>query len=168
MQMESSEAWVWSTWVKTPKLRGSDILIASACLKIVNSEILEKLGKGKIVLFACPERESPALYGKIASIIRSSKPRSVTVVTVDGSPHCFQLHAAVNEAEYILGERIERKHYVVVDGKELKEISPDAVRVARYLHIVDELIKRNPWVFEELKKHSLEYLKSLELSKSSK
>jgi len=102
-------------------------------------------------------REHPALYGKIASMIRSVKPRSVTVVSIDGSPHCFQLHAAVNEAEYILGERINKKHYVLVDGKELYEISPDAVRVARYLHLVDKLIREKPEVLQELKKYSLEY-----------
>ncbi|MDK6028180.1 4Fe-4S ferredoxin [Ignisphaera sp. 4213-co] len=135
----------------------------SACLKIINNSFVEELAKGKVVLYACPEREHPALYGKIASIIRSSKPRSVTVVTVDGSPHCFQLHAAVNEAEYILGEKINKKHYVVVDGEKVVEISPDAVRVARYLHLVNKLIKSNNDVLEELKQHSLEYRKLLEL-----
>jgi hypothetical protein len=153
--------WVWSTWVKTPLLKGRDLVIASACLRFINNDVLEKLGRGKVVLFACPEREHPALYGKIASIIRSSKPRTITVVTVDGSPHCFQLHAAVNEAEYILGEKIDKKHYVVVDGKELHEISPDAVRVARYLHLVERLVKENPKILEELKKHSLEYIQSI-------
>ncbi|MEM3685411.1 MAG: hypothetical protein QXT39_07090 [Conexivisphaerales archaeon] len=156
------ESWLWSTWVKTPCLRG-DLLIVSACLRNINSRIVEEMAKGKTVLYACPEREHPALYGKIASIVRSSKPKSITVVTVDGSPHCFQLHAAVNEAEYILGEKIYRKHYVVVNGEKLIEISPDAVRVARYLHLVDKLLKRSPEILEELKQHSLEYKKSLEL-----
>ncbi len=107
----------------------------------------------------CPEQENPAVYGKIASVIRSSKPRSITVVTVDGSPHCFTLHAAVNEAFYILGEKIveERKHYVVVDGKELVEIHPDAIRLARYLSIMTRIVKEHPEYLEELKKHSLEY-----------
>uniref|UniRef100_A0A7J2U3J0 4Fe-4S ferredoxin n=1 Tax=Ignisphaera aggregans TaxID=334771 RepID=A0A7J2U3J0_9CREN len=159
--MCSNDMWVWSTWVKTPLLKGRDLVIASACLRFINNDVLEKLGRGKVVLFACPEREHPALYGKIASIIRSSKPRTITVVTVDGSPHCFQLHAAVNEAEYILGEKIDKKHYVVVDGKELHEISPDAVRVARYLHLVEKLVKENPKILEELKKHSLEYIQSI-------
>ncbi|MEM2221354.1 MAG: 4Fe-4S ferredoxin, partial [Ignisphaera sp.] len=66
--------WLWSIWVKTPKLNNSDILIASACLPHVNRELFEKLSNGKQVLFACPERESVAYYGKVASIIKSSKP----------------------------------------------------------------------------------------------
>jgi hypothetical protein len=155
--MCSSDVWVWSTWVKAPLLKGKDIVIASACLRFVNSEVLEKLGRDKVVLFACPEREHPALYGKIASMIRSSKPRSITVVTIDGSPHCFQLHAAANEAEYILGEKLNKKHYVVIDGKELYEISPDAIRIARYLHLVEKLLREKPGILTELEKHSLEY-----------
>lgn len=149
--------WVWSTWVKAPLLKGSDLLIASACLPLVNPELFEKLSKGKTVLLACPEREPPTHYGKIASIIRSSRPRSITVVTIDGSPHCFTLQASVNEAEYILGEKINKKHYVVVDSRELKEISPDAIRAARYLHIVDRVLRENPEVLRELEKHSMEY-----------
>ncbi len=142
-------------------LKGADILIASACLPYVSPKLFEELSKDKVVLLACPERENPTHYGKIASIIRSSKPRRITVVTVDGSPHCFTLHASVNEAEYILGEKVEKKHYVVVNAKELKEISPDAVRVARYLHLVDELLKEKPEVLEKLRKLSLEYRKVL-------
>lgn len=153
--------WVWSIWVKTPILKGSDILIVSACLPYVNPRLFEELSKDKVVLLACPERENPTHYGKIASIIRSSKPRSITVVTIDGSPHCFTLHASVNEAEYILGEKVEKKHYVIVNARELKEISPDAIRVARYLHLVDELLREKPEVLEKLRKLSLEYRKVL-------
>ncbi len=155
--IEAVYPYIWSIWVKAPILKNSDLLIVSACLPFVNRELFDRIAKNKVVLMACPERENPTHYGKIASIIRSSKPRSITVVTIDGSPHCFTLHASVNEAEYILGHRIEKKHYVVVDGKELREISADAIRVARYLHLVDTLIKSNPGILEELKKHSLEY-----------
>ncbi len=164
MECKNTCPWVWSTWVKAPPLKGADLLIASACLPIVNPEIFEKLAKNKTVLLACPEREPPTHYGKIASIIRSSEPRSITVVTIDGSPHCFTLQASVNEAEYILGRKLNKKHYVVVDSSELKEISPDAVRVARYLHIVDSVIRENPKVLKELERHSMEYKQSKMLS----
>lgn len=152
---------VWSIWVKTPMLKGAEILIASACLPYVNREIFEKLAKGRVVLLACPEQENPTHYGKIASIIRSTKPKKIIVVTVDGSPHCFTLHASVNEAEYILNEDIPREHYVLVDAKDLIRISPEAVRVARYLHLVDKLIKKFPEILKELEEHSLEHKFSL-------
>jgi len=153
--------WIWSIWVKTPILKGADIVIASACLPYVNYKLFSEISKGKVVLLACPERENPTHYGKIASIIRSSKPKSITVVTVDGSPHCFTLHASVNEAEYILGEKVERKHYVVVNGREIREITPNTIRVARYLHLVNELLKSKPEILEELRKVSLEYRRAI-------
>jgi len=159
--------WLWSTWVKAPILKGSRLVIASACLPFVNRRVFEELAKGSTVLLACPERESPTHYGKIASMIRSSKPREVIVVTIDGSPHCFTLQASVNEAEYILGEKINKRHFVVVNGEELVEIDPNAIRVARYLHIVDKLYKeRRSQVEEELSKHSLEYRQIRELEKT--
>lgn len=155
------EAWLWSTWVKAGRLRNADVAIVAACLPFVNPKLYQEITRNKVVLLACPEREHSALYGKIASMIRSSRPRSITVVSIDGSPHCALLHASVNEAEYILDEGIPRRHSVVVDGEELREISPNAVRVARYLSIVEELIRKNPEALEELAKHSLEYRNSL-------
>lgn len=148
---------LWSIWVKTPVLKDSDILVASACLPLVNPKLFKELSRNRVILLACPERESPAHYGKLASIIRSSRPRSITVVTIDGSPHCLTLHASANEAEYILGEKIPKKHYVVVNSSELKEISPDSIRVARYLSLVDELIKEKPEILEKLMEFSMEY-----------
>jgi hypothetical protein len=73
-------------------------------------------------------------------VIGSAKPRRPVAATIDGSPHRFALQASVNEAEYILGEKVDREHYVVVDGRELKKVSPNAVRAARYLSRVDELV----------------------------
>ncbi|MBS7641774.1 4Fe-4S ferredoxin [Candidatus Bathyarchaeota archaeon] len=148
--------WLLSVWVKTPILRDSEVMLSSACLPLVDPMVFDELSKGKIILLVCPEKEGATYYGKIASIFRSSKPRKLVVVTVDGSPHCFTLHASVNEAEYILGERMDREHYVLSGGK-LKKINPDAVRVARYLSLVDELLSKDPSVFDELSKFSEEY-----------
>ncbi len=153
--------WLWSTWVKAPVLRESDLLIASACLPVVNPELFRRLAEGRTVLLACPERESPTHYGKIASMVRSSRPRRITVVTIDGSPHCYTLHASANEAEYILGEKLAKEHFVVVNGSELARVSPNAVRVARYLSLVDELLEKNPGVLERLEALSEEYRAAL-------
>jgi len=147
-----------NVWVKSPVLRNADLLIASACLPNVNKDLFEKISKGKVTLLACPEEEGPAHYGKIATIIRSSKPRTITVVTIDGSPHCFMLHASLNIAEYILGAKLSKKHYVVVDGKDLIEVSDNAVRLARYLSLINDLLNKYPEILNELRRHSLEYL----------
>jgi hypothetical protein len=161
-------SWVWTTWVKTPLLEGQEILIASACLPLVNPELFKRLSENRITLLACPEHENAAYYGKLASMIRSVKPRKLIIVTIDGSPHCFALQASVNEAEYILGEKVEREHYVVVDGRELKKISPNAIRTARYLSIVNDMVESNPNILKELEKHSKEYKMSLHLNAENK
>ena len=72
------------------------------------------LGEGTILL-ACPEKEDSLHYGKIASILRSNGNNidEIRIITIDGSPHRYTLHANVNEAEYILGVKIKRKHYVL-------------------------------------------------------
>ncbi len=148
-------------------MENREVLIASACLPAVNPHLFEELSQGRVVLLACPERESSAYYGKLASMIRSTRPRKIIVVTIDGSPHCFMLQASVNEAEYILGERVNREHYVVVDGVELKKISPNAIRVARYLNIVSDIVESNPDILRKLEKHSREYKLSLKLNTES-
>lgn len=144
-------------WVKAPMMQGANILIISECIKAVNPKVYEHFAKGRVVLTVCPESSGSAPYGKIASIIRSCKPKSITVLTIDGSPHCFQVHAAVNEAVYILGDKVVRDHYVLLDGVKVVKVSPETIRVARYLSLVESLIKRNPEVLNELEKHSLEH-----------
>lgn len=156
--------WLLSVWVKAPILRNSEILVSSACLPLVDRSTFEDLSKGRVVLLVCPEKEGAAYYGKIASIARSSKPRKLIIATIDGSPHCFILHASVNEAEYILGERIEREHYVLSGGK-LKRINPDSIRVARYLGLVDEIVSKDPSIMDSLSKLSEEYKMARKLYK---
>jgi len=156
------QPWVWSTWVKAPILKSKKLFIVSACLPSVNPKLFEEISKQGTVLLACPEREPATHYGKIASMIRSNEENieEIIVITIDGSPHCFTLQASVNEAEYILGKRLRKRHYVLVDGRELVEIDPVAIRVARYLHLVDKLVKEmRKQVEEDLSKHSLEHIK---------
>jgi hypothetical protein len=79
-------------------------------------------------------------------------------VNIDSTPYCLALQVASDKVKYILNERLSRRHFVLVDGKELVEVDPDAVRAARYISIVNELLRRNrDFVINELSKHSLEF-----------
>ena len=154
---------ILSLWVKTDILKNAVWIICSECLKYVNPRLYQELSREGLVLEFCPEEKGQLVYGKIASMIRSTNPSKIKVVTIDGSPHCFTLHAAVNEAIYILGKKVDKEHYVVLDGKELVKISPESIRVARYLSLVDKLVRKNMWVLEHLRKYSLEYKKAIEI-----
>lgn len=154
--------WLWSTWVKSPILKSKKLYIVSACLPQVNKELYKRICNEGTVLLACPEKESPTYYGKLASMLRSNEEfiEELIIITIDGSPHCFTLQASVNEAEYILGRKVKREHYVLVNGTELINIDPNVIRIARYLHIVNKLIRENPSVVRELSRCSLEYVKT--------
>jgi len=146
------------TWVKAPPLRGARILLAAECVKNLYPDIFSQLSEGRVALTCCPEAENPTLLmGKLASIVRCSRPAELVVVSVEGSPHCFLLHAAVNEALFDVGAReLPVRHYVVLEGR-LIEVSEEAARVARYLHIVQKAIEKCPELLEELKRYSLEH-----------
>jgi hypothetical protein len=144
------------TWVKAPFLIGADLLIISECLPRVYPSVSEEFSKGREVLTACPEGEGgDSIYGKLASIIRSVKPKTITVLTIEGSPHCYLLHAAVNEAIYITDSNIPVGHFVCLNGEAI-EVSSEAIRVARYLHLVERAVRSDPYLCQRLAEISLE------------
>ncbi len=110
-----------------------------------------------MVLTSCPEVENAEMImGELTSILRCSNPSDLTVLTMEGSPHCFLLHAAANEALFITKSDVPLSHFVILEGKAI-EVSSDSVRVARYLHLVQKCIQRCPDVLEDLTRHSLEH-----------
>ncbi len=144
------------TWAKAPFLKDADVLIVSECLKYIYPEVATEFSEGRAVLTVCPEAEQNAIvYGKLASMIRSSPPKTITVLTVECSPHCYLLHAAVNEAIYIADSSIPVSHFVCLNG-EIIEVSNDAIRLARYLHLVQKALDNDPWLREKLGELSLE------------
>lgn len=154
-------------WVKAPMLHDADILLVGACAELVERSVYDEMSKGKVVLSFCPEVEVPSLaLGKLSSIIRSSRPRSITVLTVEGSPHCFTLHTALNEALYVTESTIPTRHYVIVGDKAVR-ISAESIRVARYLHLVNRLVKERPEVLADLERYSLEYRLAREVRRKS-
>ncbi len=145
------------TWVKAPFLRDSSLLIVGECVREVFPSVFKEFVKERVVLTSCPEAENAKLImGKLASIITCSKPREIIVLTIDGSPDCFQLHSSANEALFITKANVPLKHYVIIEGK-ASEVSAESVRVGRYLHLVQKCIRKNPGLLKELRRYSLEH-----------
>jgi len=145
------------TWVKAPFLKGASLLLLSECAQDVSPEVCKRFAKGRMVLTSCPEVENvEMIMGKLSSISTCSNPRDLTVLTMEGSPHCFALHAAANEALFITKAKVPLSHFVILEGKVL-EVSSESVRVARYLHLVQKCIQRCPDILEDLSRHSLEH-----------
>jgi len=144
------------TWAKAPFLKDANLLLVSECLKHICPKVAEEFSKGRVVLTVCPEAEPNAIiYGKLASMIKSRKPKTITVLTVECSPHCYLLHAAVNEAIYIADSDIPVRHFVCLDGEAI-EVSNEAIRMARYLHLVERALNNDPRLRERLAELSLE------------
>jgi len=115
-------------------VQGRDILIYGSCVPVEYPEVFGDVSKGRTALSVCLEEEHVnMLVYKLAYMFRLRRPpKSVTVLTIDGSPHCVQLHYAVQEAAKISGSTISIVHLVIVGGR-VVEVSPEAVKRSRWL-----------------------------------
>ncbi|TFF91662.1 4Fe-4S ferredoxin [Candidatus Thorarchaeota archaeon] len=92
------------------------------------------------VLHICLEESHINQAGfKIGSIVRYSGIEKIAVLTVDGSPHCVQLHFVVEDVKRHFTPEIEITHYVVEKGK-IHEISSQAVKTSRHLSKVQRML----------------------------
>lgn len=102
-------------------------------------EISEKDG-GSLVLHVCLEETHMNQAGfKIGSIVKYSDIKKITVLTVDGSPHCVQLHYVVEDIKRHFATDIETAHFVIEKGK-MFEITADSVKRSRHLSKIQKMI----------------------------
>ena len=120
----------------------SNLLLVGSCMDRfpdIVKEISEMDG-GHSVLHICLEETHVNQAGfKIGSIVKYSDIKKVTVLTVDGSPHCIQLHYVVEDIKRHFATDIETAHYVTEKGK-LFEITADAVKRSRHLSKIQKMI----------------------------
>ena len=119
------------------------LLLIGSCMdrfpEIVN-DFAQRDG-GYMILSVCMEEIHVNQAGfKIASIIRYSGITDVTVLTVDGSPHCVQLHYVLEDIRRHFTPELQTKHYVVEKG-EVHEISPGAVKRSRHLSKIQKMME---------------------------
>ncbi|OYT61027.1 MAG: 4Fe-4S ferredoxin [Desulfurococcales archaeon ex4484_217_1] len=115
------------------------ILIYGTCLRDEHPEILETFSKSRVPLAVCLEEEHMNMVGfKLATMMKTCGPHEIVVLTVDGSPHCVQLHMMVEECLKLV-PGIAIKHYVIYKG-DVIEVSPKVVKTARYLSKVKKLL----------------------------
>ena len=76
---------------------------------------------------------------KIASMVSYANLSSVTALTIDGSPHCVQLHYVIEDIKRHFRSEITTHHHVVEKGDVL-EVSPTAVKRSRHLSKIEKMI----------------------------
>jgi len=131
-------------------IRSNDkILIIGRCVEVEHGKVLSHFKEAGYSIFSvCLEEEHINMVGfKLAGILRRCRDflKEVAVLTVDGSPHCVQLHFMVEEAFKVTGLEgdIQRKHFVIVKGEGVVEVPKESVKVARYLSRVSKLIRQS-------------------------
>jgi hypothetical protein len=126
--------------------KNGSILLAGSCVTTGFPEIIEQQRSTDTecaVLEVCLEETHMNMAGyKLASIVKYSGIRRVTVLTIDGSPHCTQLHHAVEDIKNHFAPEIEAVHYVIEKGR-THRISPEAVKRARHLSKIESSIGKN-------------------------
>lgn len=120
----------------------SRLLLVGSCMDRF-PEIVRKFSEemeDAAVLHICLEESHVNQAGfKIGSIVRYSGIEKITVLTVDGSPHCVQLHFVLEDVKRHFTPDIEIIHLVVEKGK-VHEISSQAVKTSRHLSKVQKLL----------------------------
>jgi len=95
---------------------------------------------GQAVLHVCLEETHMNQAGfKIGSIVKYSGITDLTALTIDGSPHCVQLHYVIDDIKRHFAPEIVTKHFVVEKG-EVHEISTEAVKRSRHLSKIQKMI----------------------------
>ncbi len=79
---------------------------------------------------------------KLACIVKIHQPTELTILTVDGSPHCFQLHVIAEDLRRYFDLDTAVKHLVIERGK-VYAIDRVAVKTVRHLHKVQRLLEQH-------------------------
>ena len=113
------------------------LLLYSSCLTSSAVDIISSFSEDYASFPVCLESTHMNMVGfkLIGAAIRTGL-REVAALTVDGSPHCVQLHYVLEEVARILpGLRV--RHMVISKGR-VVEISSKTVRNSRYLAGLEE------------------------------
>jgi hypothetical protein len=123
-------------------MNAKKLLLYGTCITDKYTNILEEIaGKGRVALAVCLERDHMNMIAfKLATMIKTAELEEITVLTVDGSPHCVQLHQAVSEVNRLFDEPPSTRYFVVEHGK-IHEIDAKTVKASRFLSKVSKLFK---------------------------
>ena len=128
--------------VGDPRLRErGKILLIGSCMNDRYPEVVKEHREsdgGSAVLSVCLEETHANQAGfKIGSIVRYAQISRLTALTVDGSPHCVQLHFLIEDIKRHFTPEVETDHYVVEKGV-VHEVSAAAVKRARHLSKIEK------------------------------
>jgi hypothetical protein len=113
------------------KALDNELMIYGSCIRTEYSGILGDYAGIPKLHICLEEHHINKVAWKIHSIARNKGLKKIIVLTVDGSPHCIQLHYAADDLGKIFPE-LEVLHEVIVNGK-TEGIKKETVRRSRHL-----------------------------------
>lgn len=124
---------ILSTNIYDPKLTDK-ILIIGTCLLRLYPEIVENFSKdyGGNAFHICLEQNHyNQLMSKMLNILAVGKIKEVTYLTVDGSPHCVQVHFSAKYLKRALKNEVNFKHFVIDKEGQIHEITTEEVDASK-------------------------------------
>jgi hypothetical protein len=117
-------------------------LIIGSCLPDIYPEVVKKFQKKwKNVFSICLEEfHYNQLVAKLFSILSLGKTQKIGFLTVDGSPHCIQIHFASKYLKRGLNKTVDFEHYVMDKKGKIYKISLDTIEKSKNLSIHGEKV----------------------------
>ena len=128
---------IMTTNAKGKIVRNRPILLYGKCVENEHPEILERFEDFAKLSFCPEEQHINMLFYKLIAMV--SVAESLTILTVDGSPHCVQMHYIADEVLKYSEKKFEVRHFVIINGK-LIEVRSEAVKISRYLSKIQRMI----------------------------
>ena len=122
------------------------LLLYGTCMAEKHPNVLNEYAEGRVALAVCLERDHMNMIAfKLATMVMSAKLEEIAVLTVDGSPHCVQLHQAVSEVNKLFDEP-PSTHYFVVEHGKTHDIDAKTVKTSRFLSKISKLVKQKRFI----------------------
>jgi hypothetical protein len=118
-------------------------LIIGTCLEKMYPKILNNFEKEwKNIVRICLEQDHyNQLVAKLFDTLGAGNSHSVGFLTVDGSPHCVQVHYASKYLKRGLKVKVKFVHYVIEKSGKVFKVSMEEIDKSRNLSLVGEKVK---------------------------
>lgn len=110
------------------------LLIIGSCLEQKNPELVAEIAAkydGHVLKICLEEMHYNQYMAKMQAILGLGKIKEVGLLTVDGSPHCCQIHFGRKYLERQLKTSVKFSHYVISTKGEIRKIEPHLVDNAK-------------------------------------
>lgn len=114
---------------------GNSFLLIGTCLMQIHPKIVKKFSKEWENVFSiCLEQfHYNQLHAKLCAILGTGRIKKIGFLTVDGSPHCIQMHYVSKYLKRELKSDIEFKHYVISKEGKIYQVTIEAIDKSKML-----------------------------------